>query len=223
MKYTRAAAYARANLGAIRGMLEKSESAIERINLQDRVEDWVREVAVAEHRAATLGEADVLFGGIPVNASIGIDAAFGGQSIRAFQELVTTVAADLSPSGAEQRGEVTAAVPHLMITDVDISSFGFQLAEVPDEEPPACASPLKNALDISIRLLQAARESDDAFTRELAARPRRVLTKLEHFLDLLDEAGATLRVDTGHVSLRFDTAEHVKAARARAGTIQVEE
>jgi hypothetical protein len=73
MRYTRAAAYARANLGAIRQMLETSESAIERANLEDRIEDWEHEVADADRRAATLAEAAILFDGAPVKANVGID------------------------------------------------------------------------------------------------------------------------------------------------------
>ncbi|WP_437303793.1 hypothetical protein [Sorangium sp. So ce388] len=223
MRYTRAAAYARANLGAIRQLLEKSGSAIERVNLEDRIEEWEGEVTAAERLAATLAEAAVLFDGTPVKASIGIDAAFGGQSVRVFQELVTTVAADLSPRGVGERGRLPADVPRLLITDVDVGSFGFQLAEVPDQEPPAGPSRLKDALDVSTRLLKAAGESDDAFAHELAERSPRVLKRLKDFLEVIDDAGATLKVETGRASLRFETAEHIRAARERASSTQVEE
>jgi hypothetical protein len=223
MRYTRATAYARANLDAIRQMRETSGSAIERLNLEDRIEEWEDEVATAERRAASLAEAAVLFDGTPVKANIGIDAAFGGQSIRAFQELVTTVAADLSPRGVGERGKLAADVPRLLITDVDVGSFGFQLAEVPDQEPLAGPSALKNALDVSTRLLRAAGESDEAFAQELAERPPRVLKRLRDFLEVINDAGATLKVDTGHVSLRFDTGARIRAARERASSTQVEE
>jgi hypothetical protein len=223
MRSTRAAAYARANLDAVRQMLARSESAIERVNLADRIEEWEEELAGAERNARTLAEAAVLFDGAPVKASVGIDAAFGGQSVRGFQEMVTTVAADMSPGGVGERGRLAAGVPRLLITDVDMGSFGFQLAEVPDQEPPAGPSPLKDALDAATRLLKAAGDSDDAFAQELAERPPRVLKKLKDFLEVVDDAGATLRVDTGRVAVRLDTVEHVRAARERAGSTQVEE
>ena len=234
MRYTRAAAYARANLEAIRQMLAQSESAIERINLADRLEEWEGELAAAERRAMTLAEAAVLFDGAPVKASIGIDAAFGGQSVRGFQDLVTTMAADMSrrlagglapqtAGGVGERGPLAADVPRLLITDVDVGSFGFQLAEVSDQEPSAEPSPLKDALDAATRLLKAAGDSDDAFAQELAERPPRVLKKLKDFLEVIDDAGATVKVDTGRVAVRFDTVDQVRAARERAGSTQVEE
>jgi hypothetical protein len=223
VRYTRAAAYARANLDAVGRMLAQSESAIERVNLAERLEEWKEELALAERHAMTLAEATVLFDGAPVKASIGIDAAFGGQSVRGFQELVTTVAADMSPGGVRERGRLAAGVPRLLITDVDVGSFGFQLAEVPDQEPPAGPSPLKDALDAATRLLKAAGDSDDALAQELAERPPRVLKKLKDFLDGVDDAGATLKVETGRVAVRLDTVERVRAARERAGSTQVEE
>jgi hypothetical protein len=104
-----------------------------------------------------------------------------------------------------------------------VGSFGFQLAEVPDQEPPAGPSPLKDALDVATRLLKAAGDSDDALAQELAERPPRVLKKLKDFLEIVDDARATLKVETGRVAVRFDTVEHVRAARECAGSTQVEE
>lgn len=221
MRYTRAAEFARSHLAAMREMIATTHSPLTRFNLESRLEGAEEEVRAAERRAAALAEATVLFDGAPVKARVGIDAGFGGASIRGFQELVVAVTAELGP-GVGKRGPLPD-VPRLLITDVDVGSFGFQLAEVCEQEPLAGASPLKEALDDATRLLAAAGESDEAFEEALAARPARVLGKLKDFLKVVADADATLKVNTGRARLRLDSPEAVRAARDRAEATVVTE
>ena len=225
MRYTRTAEYARANIATMQSMLKQAESPVVRFNLEARIEEYEEELRCAERKSSTLAEAEVLFDGEPVKSQIGIDAGFGGAGIRVFEELVATVTADMSgPVG--RSGPLPGDTPRLLITDVAHGSFGFQLAEVLDHDPAQgdlVASPLKEALDEVIRLIHAAGDSDEAFDEALAERSQRVLSKLKEFLVTVDEAKATLKVETGRTRFRLDSPKAVSAARNRVDTTTLSE
>lgn len=210
MMYARAVERSQSHLDTLRAMIEGTRSPITRRNLESRLEEAEAEVRLAEQHAATLAEAELLFDGGPVRAQLGIEARFGGQSVQVFQDLVAAVTGDLGLRGALPQA------PRLLITGVETGSFGFQLSEVPDQLLLTGPSPLKLALDETTRLLHAAAESDETFTERLTGRSGRVLTQLKLFLRVLTEAQATLKVETGQVSLRLDDVERIKAARDRA-------
>lgn len=217
MMYARAVERSQSHLDTLRAMIEGTRSPITRRNLESRLEEAEAEVRLAEQHAATLAEAELLFDGGPVRAQLGIEARFGGQSVQVFQDLVAAVTGDLGLRGALPQA------PRLLITGVETGSFGFQLSEVPDQLLLTGPSPLKLALDETTRLLHAAAESDETFTERLTGRSGRVLTQLKLFLRVLTEAQATLKVETGQVSLRLDDVERIKAARDRAESTTIQE
>lgn len=220
MRYTREAEYARANLAALQTLLATTTSRLTRHNLESRLARKKEEVQEAELRASRLAEASVLFDGVPVLATMGVDAGFGGEGIRTFQEYIATVTADRQGT-LGGRGPLPEG-PRLMITDVEGGSFGFQLAEVTEQEPLA-PSLLKEALDDALKLLQVTGESDEAFAEALASRGPRVHGKLREFLKTVRNANATFKVDSGRIRVRFDTIEAVQAAQMRADTTTLEE
>ena len=217
MIYARAVDRSQSHLDTLRAMIEGTRSPITRRNLESRLEEAEAEVRLAEQQAATLAEAELLFDGAPVRAQLGIEARFGGQSVQVFQELVAAMTSDLGPRGA------LAQAPRLLITGVETGSFGFQLSEVPDQLVLTGPSPLKLALDETTRLLHAAADSDETFTERLTGRSGRVLTQLKAFFRVLTEAQATLKVETGQVSLRLDDVDRIKAARDRAEATTIQE
>ncbi|MBK9370282.1 MAG: hypothetical protein IPN01_28990 [Deltaproteobacteria bacterium] len=217
MMYARAVERSQSHLDTLRAMIEGTRSPITRRNLESRLEEAEAEVRLAEQQSATLAEAELLFDGGPVRAQLGIEARFGGQSVQVFQDLVAAVTGDLGLRGALPQA------PRLLITGVETGSFGFQLSEVPDQLVLTGPSPLKLALDETTRLLHAAAESDETFTERLTGRSGRVLTQLKLFLRVLTEAQATLKVETGQVSLRLDDVERIKAARDRAESTTIQE
>ena len=217
MMYARAVERSQSHLDTLRAMIEGTRSPITRRNLESRLEEAEAEVRLAEQQSATLAEAELLFDGGPVRAQLGIEARFGGQSVQVFQDLVAAVTGDLGLRGALPQA------PRLLITGVETGSFGFQLSEVPDQLLLTGPSPLKLALDETTRLLHAAAESDETFTERLTGRSGRVLTQLKLFLRVLTEAQATLKVETGQVSLRLDDVERIKAARDRAESTTIQE
>jgi len=163
----------------------------------------------------------VLFDGAPVKAALGIDAGFGGEGMQRFVELVSTVTADRAGKLGD-RGPLPAG-PRLFITDVEVGSFGFQVAELADPDLFAKPSPLKEALDETTRLLNAAGRSDDALAESLSARSPRVLGKLRDLLETVCAADASLKVDTGSVQSLLDTVEAVRGARDRAAAMTLTE
>jgi len=203
-------------------MIEETESPLTRINLESRLQAWEAEVATAVRRVETLAEVSVLFDGEPVKAKVGIDAAFGGQGVRRFEEFVAHVDADMAPGGVGRRGPL-ATTPRLFITDVAGGSFGFQLAEIPEQESLASPSRLKTALDTATQLLESAADSDEAFSEALAFRHPRVLSKLKAFLEVVDDYGATLRVNTGKARATLASPDKVHSARVRADAADYEE
>lgn len=222
MKYTRDLEHAKATLGSLRGMIADTESPLMRYSLEERLEEWVKEVATAERRVETLAEGSLLFDGDPVRAKVGIDASFGGQGVRAFEDLVAVVDAALAPGGVGDRGKLSAA-PRLFITGVEGGSFGFQLAEIPGQDSLMSPSRLKLALDRTTKLVEAAAVSDEAFSEALAERPLRVFNKLKNFLKVVSDNKATVRINTGKSRAMLDTVERVRMALERVDSTSMEE
>jgi len=203
-------------------MIADTESPLMRYSLEERLEEWAKEVATAERRVETLAEGSLLFDGEPVRAKIGIDASFGGQGVRAFEDLVAVVDADLAPGGVGDRGKLSAA-PRLFITGIEGGSFGFQLTEIADQESFTSPSRLKLALDATTRLIEAAAVSDEVFSEALAERPLRVFNKLKNFLKVVNENRATVKIDTGKARAMLDSIDRVRMALERVDSTTLEE
>lgn len=220
MRYQRLLTQAEASLYSARRALECTRSPIEKINLKSRIPLLEQELHQARLRADNLAEVDVLFDGEPVRSSLGIDAAFAGDSLRSFQDYVSTLtAANQGELGA--RGPLPR-VPRLMVADVEVGSFGFQLVELPEQES-ITSTPLKGALDDALRLLQAAGDSDEAFVEALARRGQRVQMALKKFLDIVSQANATIKMHSRQISVIFDTSNSVHAALDRVDQTTVKE
>lgn len=215
MKYSQEAAYAEMQLGVLHSMLAGKCSPIERKNLQSRLSRLEEEVRLAQQRARNLAELDLLFEGNPVYHKQGIEAAFAGESLSAFQEYIATLTAACQGE-IGNRGPLPR-VPRLMVTDVETGSFGFQLSELPEQEPLS-PTPLKEAIEEGLAILRGSASSDEAFTEVIAQQNQRVSAALRKFLGVLESREATLRIKSPRSHVEITDA---RGARERVENTQI--
>lgn len=168
----------------------------------------------ASINAAPAGAA-LFFGGRPVAGSYGIKAAFSGQAIEQFQEIVSQRFA------AHEQGTLAAKGPvpfgdetQLLVTDVVRGSFGFVL-QVPATNSNGDKATLKAAVDeVAETLFQMSASDDTLFDQAAALLDDRQLGTLQTFFKLLDDEGASLRLVEGERDFELDRAA-VSRARVR--------
>jgi hypothetical protein len=107
-----------------------------------------------------------------------------------------------------------------MITDVARGSFGFVL----EEDPSAGAltdTPLQQVVEeMSELIFRMSLPEDEIFESMSEALDERLLASVQRFFQLLDDAGATLRIVQGEKSLPMD-AGAIHLARARSEALQI--
>ena len=194
---------------------------LDRIGLESRVREAQNELGRLESRAANTGEAILFFYGAPVVEKHGIDARFSAEALKAYQDLISKqVAALLGPVG--RSGPIRAEKEsHLHITNVVHGSFGFELEEVSAPESLFESTPLAQAIEGVTTLIQAVRESDEAFADVAAGTDGRVYDALREFLSTIHKAGAAFRVVSEIGEVAFD-AESLATATERASAQRTE-
>lgn len=217
--------YLRSDLAAARALLssipDDDAHALDRIGIESRIGEAQNELKELESRTGTTGETILFFYGDPVVEEHGIDARFSAEVLGAYQDLVSKqVAALLGP--LKRSGPTRAEKDsHLHITNVVHGSFGFELEEVVEAEPPSEPTPLAKAIESVTGLIRAAKESDEAFADVVASTDHRVYGALHDFLTVIHKAGATFRVvsETTEVAFKKDD---LAAATERASAQRTE-
>jgi hypothetical protein len=195
---------------------------LDRIGIQSRIREARAELGhLLERRTGNTGEAILLFYGAPVVEEHGIDARFSAEALKAYQDLVSKqVAALLGPVG--RSGPIRAEKEsHLHITNVVHGSFGFELEEVAATESLFEPTPLAQAIEGVTTLIQAVRESDEAFADVVAETDSRVYDALREFLSIIHKAGAAFRVVSEIGEVAFD-ADSLATATERASSQRTE-
>lgn len=222
MMYTQNLERAKAHLAFLRRMASASESPLMRASFRSRLQEAEGRVKQAEVQASALAEVSLRFDGRPVVGTFGVEAGFGGEGLKMFQDLLSTVSADMQPGGVGERGPLPTQ-PRLLLSGVETGSFGFQLTEAHDQVPLLpTPSLLKRAAEQGCRLLMAAAESDDSFLTLLSAHHPRVLSRLSALLEMLHTNRATLRVEAGSATARLNT-EEIQAASERVAATIIQE
>jgi hypothetical protein len=197
---------------------------LDRIGLESRVRDAQNELVRLESKTGHTGEAILFFYGAPVVEEHGIDARFSAEALKAYQDLISKqVAALLGPVG--RSGPIRAEKEsHLHITNVVHGSFGFELEEVPASELLFEPTPLAQAIEGVTTLIQAVKESDEAFADVVAETDGRVYDSLREFLSTINKAGAEFRIvsETGEVAFDADSLE-TATERASAQRTEIED
>ena len=214
-----------ADLSAVEALLNRRSEADDPIGwlqFQERKETLTSKLAEIGTQPALAASIALLFGGLPVLGSRGIDVEFGTKAVEQFQDVV-------SKRYAEQQGPLGSRGPvrlssetGLLITDVVRGSFGFVLEE-PDSNSNLIETPLKvvvdDVLDLIYRTSAPDEEAFDAFVESVDPR---VLASIKSFFGLLYSAGATMRLVEDERDIELSR-ESIDLARARTDALHIEE
>jgi hypothetical protein len=222
MTLSRTTDFLRAELAALDRLIAEStgDDDLALIGFEARRDDVANELASAESRDRRIGRAALTFNGDPVVGTRGIDADFAGEALERFQKLVAKKAAVRAGATLGTRGPIPhAEQSRLLVTGTALGSFGFVL----EESAPSLIAPslLAEALDDSVRLLEAAKD-DDAFGDLVAENDPEVVSALAKFVELLSTSGATVSVRTSRATAIMKQREEVLAAAGRASTVRDE-
>lgn len=214
----------RADLAAVEALLtmrSENEDPTGWLQLSVRRDELEEEIRAAQAVHDIHASVGLFFGGRPVVGSKGIRADFAGQAVAQFQDLVSKRLASLESGPLAARGPVPLREnAQLMITDVARGSFGFVL----EEDPSAGAltdTPLHQVVEeMSELIFRMSLPDDEIFESMSEALDERLLASVQRFFQLLDDAGATLRIVQGEKSLPMD-AEALHLARSRSEALQI--
>jgi hypothetical protein len=184
------------------------------------IEGAIRHLDATAEKQAKVG---LFFGGRPVLGAKGIRADFAGQAIDRFQDLVSKRYASLEVGPLATRGPVPwRESAQLLITDVVRGSFGFLLEENTSSSTLIDSSLKEVVAEIAELVVKVASFDDEVFDSAAEALDNRVLGALKGFFQLLDDAGATLRIVEGEKELLLDRAS-VEIGRQRTESMEIVE
>lgn len=220
--------YLQGNLAAARALLSSLPAGgthmLDRMGIESRIREIQDQLAALEGEAGVTGEMVLFFYGAPVKEEHGIDARFSAEVLGAYQDLVSKQVA--AHQGPLARSGPTKAEKEsrLHITNVVHGSFGFELEELVDAEAPSEPTLLARAIGDVTSLIQAAKESEDAFADIVASTDGRVYDALRAFLSVIRRAGASFRLLSEGVDLAFNSEDLATASdRASAERTEVED
>ena len=190
---------------------ESHEDPVGQLQFTQRKLQLQESLLSIENEPDTAASVGLFFGGRPVIGSRGIIADFGGKAIEQFQEVVSTRFASLNgPVGA--RGPIRQRdLTHLMITNVVRGSFGFVLEEV--DTGTLVQTSLKTVVgEVTDLIYKVSAPDEETFEAAAETVDDRVLGSLRSFFNLLDDAGATLRMveDEREFALARDAIERAR-------------
>src|ERR1700754_598813 len=213
----------RADLGQAKDMLVAAREAndvVAILQFGQRIEALESEIADLQGTDERVASVALFFGGRPVVGSRGVDATFASKAIDSFQRLVSRQFAQLEHGGLGNRGPVpTQDEARMIVTDVARGSVGFVLEESP-EQGQMVETELRQALDqISHAISRLSADSDD-WADALEALDERVVSEIKGFFEVLDEAGASVRIVEGDNDRELSR-EAIHRARSRVDLTRV--
>lgn len=203
------------------------EDVIDRGALQSKLDAVV---AALERQAKTVEPAQtrVTFSGRPVLGTHGIYADFAMKAVSGFTDAVAAVAASLTAPLNAMGPIPNREQNQLLITNVALGSFGFELEEMPAIQGTFDGeSVVAQAIERTQSILFAAIAADDDALAESASEvDRRAVDKIRSFVETLQANEALCTVSFKGRSLRFSTSSDVVRTLQRMSSsniLEVEE
>lgn len=195
------------------------EEAIVRLSLQGRLADINEQIALAEAGPIIRdpARAQLTFSGRPVIDQHGIFAGFGMKAVNSFTEAVAAIAASLTGPLADVGPIPNREQNQLLITNVALGSFGFELEEFRVQaEPAAEQTPVELALERAADLLEGSAEADDDRLADAASDlDRRAIAGLRSFVNVLAENEAVCALAVREKAFRFRDLAQVRRSLER--------
>ena len=160
------------------------------------------------------------FKGKPVVGNYGIFAEFGMKAVNSFTDAVCAMASSLAGPLA-QKGPIANKDDHqLLITNIALGSFGFELQEHIAE--PSLnndeLSPISIALERTQNLLLGSIGTDDQLAESASETDPRALEKVRSFLEILSSNGAVCELKYRETIFKFSDVSQVQSSLERLST-----
>ena len=161
----------------------------------------------------------LFFAGPPVMGSLGIDAQFAVEAMQPFLEMVKTqyAAHKFGRVGARGRRRDESEA-RLFLTGLPRGSFGLELSQ-PQPTDFLAAGQLSEVLVELTEVLASAADTDERFAFALDKVSPRVLPKMKEFLGVVSGNHASLKMQSGELSVELP-AERLAIALDRVGSTQ---
>ena len=203
------------------------ESAvIDRLTLEYRKSQIEEELNTNPPPPKWPASAVLTFGGKPVIDFQGISADFGSEAMKAFGEVIVSLA-DGSGNGQGERGGTQRrdAYP-LMITGVARGSFGFQIEEVFDQQTTflSDSSPVEVAIGQARGILGALVGADEeALAEAIFDADEKGISNIRNFLKLLADNEAVCSLSFKEDTFRFRDVGQVQRGLTHLGQENISE
>lgn len=188
-----------------------------RNSIQDRLAALDEELAQLPLSARLPARARLTFDGRPVVGSQGVFADFGAKALSRFSDAIATVAASLTAPLAAMGPIPGREQNQVLITDVALGSFGFELEEYDQGRlDTGEKTPVALALERTQRLLEGSATEDDEVLADAAAElDRRAVDKVRAFVEALADNEAVCSLAVGEHAFRFTDPGQVRRSLER--------
>lgn len=185
--------------------------------LRSRREEFARQASELPPSLPT-PRAVLFFTGDPVDGSQGIEVDFMTKVLDHFQQMVKTQYAFAKHGNIGDRArQPGGSEAKLMLTGTPRGSFGLELSQ-PHPHDLFSSEQLSKSLVQLTQLIKAAGEDDETFGVELDDVTPRVLQRLRRFFKILSDSKASLRLESGSLSVKMDR-ERIQRAAERVAAV----
>lgn len=196
-------------------------AALEMGSLRAALEEIDDKLSETSNNKQELASARLTFSGKSVIGSHGILADFGADAVSAFVEAVKALAASLrDPLGSRGIIPVKGQNP-LLITNIALGSFGFELEEYKEGEQLLIDSEsyVAQALDKTKRILKSTTTgTDDELLDSITDTDGRVIEKIKEFLKVLVDGETICAFQYKEDIFRFSDVAQVRSSFDRLAT-----
>jgi hypothetical protein len=164
----------------------------------------------------------LLFSGHAVKGSVGIKSAFLSNTIKPFQELITSQTAYIRYGDKKRVSKSKAANTDLYLTALPTGSFGVELSKL-DSNDLIDSLDVSKAMKSSMQLIDSTSISDEKFEEVISRNPLKTIASLRKFLKPLAEANSIIKMESGELGIELSPEKVATAYDRVAATNEKEE
>ena len=136
---------------------------------------------------------------------------FASKVIKPFQDLVKTQVALIRFGHVKERGPTRRGVnSELYLTALPVGSFGLELSQI-GENALFDGQDVATAIRQIIQLIEATAKGEEPFENESENVPKRNLTNLRNFLEVIASEHSILRIESGDLGIEIPEANVTEA------------
>ena len=190
------------------------EAVIDRISLEERRSRIEQKLEHDPPPPRWPSAARITFNGLPVASNQGINATFGGDAMRFFGKLITSLAASQGTTLGERGVIPNQENYQIVITGTSLGSFSFDIEEVSDQQSSylEAPSPVEEAIKKAKEIMRSSTLEPEALAEAIEETDNRALNDLRGFMGVLAEHEAICSLSSDGDTFGFDSVSQVQTA-----------